>query len=309
MGRKILSLYIILLFLVSAATSFVVGKNTIINDERDHWVMIICGGAEGNPPQGIAGAEPIINSSIHAYKTYKNLGYNDDHIYYLCDGNLSAEVADNVVSKAAVEYAITNWLKNHSDANDDCCIIFNCHGGQRFIQDNRMVNIPYLAVWNDTSKQYEKIFAYELAAWLDPITYDVCTVIIDACYSGSFIKTLSKNNRIIISSSSIIKRAIALENELLFSYFFFNKLDENVSYGKAWEYADKQIIHPQHSELQSFPFFKRIIVKCLMLFQIPRFQNPKIDDNGDGIGHGRTFFADRLPIGGDGHLALETYPS
>jgi len=36
-------------------------------------------------------------------------------------------------------------------------------------------------------------------------------------------------------------------------------------------------------------------------------QIPLIDDNGDGIGHG-TSSQDALPLGGDGNLALDTYP-
>jgi hypothetical protein len=45
----------------------------------------------------------------------------------------------------------------------------------------------------------------------------------------------------------------------------------------------------------------------VMLSLVDEKQVPLIDDNGDGIGHG-TEDADYLPIGGDGNLALVTYP-
>lgn len=86
---------------------------------------------------------------------------------------------------------------------------------------------------------------------------------------------------------------------------FFDKLEENVSYGEAWEYAGKKHLRVKIKDLPSdIPFFLKILAKIGFLIQ-----NPQIDDNGDGRGHGRRFIADRLPIRRDGFLAFRTYPS
>ena len=72
-------------------------------------------------------------------------------------------------------------------------------------------------------------------------------------------------------------------DEGIFVEPFFNKLGKGASYGEAWMAADKYVD------------------------SAPDDQNPQIDDNGDGKGHG-TSSIDTLPLGGDGYLALNTYP-
>ena len=121
------------------------------------------------------------------------------------------------------------WLKSHSDNNDNCCIIFIGHGGPGI-----------LGIWNYEKGTPELLYTYEFASWVDILEYNVLTVIIDACFSGTIIRPLSQENRIIISSASPSGVSTGL-SEIVFTYHFFNKLEKNVSYGKAWEYADKQM--------------------------------------------------------------------
>ena len=271
-------------------------KFRITDIQKENWVLIICAGAKPNQTEGKAGAGPIRNTSKHVYETFKQLGYDDDHIYYLHDVNSSAEGADGIVSKINIRYAIIEWLKINSDSNDNCCIIFNGHGGPGLI-----------SVWNNESEIAEFILFSELAEWLDTLEYDLITIIIDSCFSGSLIRSLSKENRIVISSTSPLSLCIAL-NELVFSYHFFNKLVQNVSYGKAWEHADKQIARINITK-ELFPNIEKISLKIRIKIILLMFlQNPKIDDNGDKWGHG-TLFANKLPFRGDGILALETYPN
>lgn len=304
--RKITTVYIVFFLLSLSIIPIVTSVQIAIkenkspeinsnNDKKEHWVVLICGGASDNPPTMFhADAEPLRKATRHAYETFKSLGYDDDHIYYLHDRNISAEGADGLVNKSMVNYTITEWLATHSDYNDDCCVYFIGHGSRK----------KSIAVWNDALKQYEHIFDNELAEWVDNINCHICTVVLDACHSGGFIKSLSKNNRILITSTSWLLYGFGL-NESIFSYHFLNKLVENVSYGESWEYADKQLLRLQTPDISTSPLVLRIYIKIGMLL----FENPKIDDNGDGRGHGRIFRADKLPIRRDGFLALETYPS
>ena len=270
---------------------------SIINFSKEKWVVIICGGADPNSPEGKAGPIPIRNTSRHAYETFKLLGYDDDHIYYLHDNNYSAEGADDIVSRINIRNAFTEWLASHSDENDECCIVFIGHGG------------PFLlSIWNYEDEIAEFIFAAEFAAWINTVESNLTTIIIDACFSGSLISSLSKENRIIITGTSPLSPGLALF-ELVFSYHFFNKLSKNISYGKAWEHADKQISRRNISDIM--PNLGGNLWDKLILYikiKLGTFmQNPKIDDNGDRKGRG-TLWADNLPIKGDGNLALDTYP-
>jgi len=267
------------------------------NDLKEKWVVIICGGER--PKKDIKdGAKNFRKTSVHVYETYKKLGYDDEHIFFIHDKNVSAEGADCIVSKSRVRYAITEWLDNHSDYNDDCCIVFNGHGGPGL-----------LSLWDIEKNISEFVYFFDFSKWIDQIDYNVLTIIIDSCYSGTFIRPLSKENRIIISSTAPFRKGIAL-NEIVFSYHFFNKLAENVSYGKAWEYADKQLAC-MNIPKDLWPDLGKTFYETLKLWvkckKVMFLQNPKIDDNWDRQGHGN-HFANKLPIIGDGKLALNTYP-
>ena len=286
------------LLISSALVSIKNNDNDLV--VREHWAVIICGGASDPntilEKNFIAGAETMRETSIHAYETLKQLGYDDEHIYLILDRNLSFDGKDAVASKWSIRYAIEGWLANKSDKNDDICIMLHAHGNRK----------AFVGIWNNQSQEWEKVLAEELDEWIDRVNYSVCTIIVDACFSGSFISTLSQDNRIIITSTSPYTVGIGL-NELVFSYFFLNKLSENVSYGKAWEYADEKLRKMTIYEMPLGPEF-RITKKVLIKLGISMIQHPQIDDNGDGKGHG-TIFVDKLPIDGDGDLALKTFPS
>lgn len=301
--RKLWALCIVTLFFGLAFTSFVNGTKLIISegDKKEYWAVIICGGLNDSFN------ECFRNTARHAYQTLKKLRYDDEHIYFLQDGNITEEGVDGITNKSMVEYAIAGWLKNHADENDDCFIYFADHGG---ISISQM--IIGLAVWNYNDNKAELIEPHELAEWVNCVTYNICTVAIDTCLSGSFIKSLSENNRIIITSTDLYRPGWGIKSngtvENVFSYHFFNGLANNVSYGRAWEYADKQTRTIRLRETPIFYRWHKFLIGKLICRFGTRLQNPQIDDNGDGKGHG-TILADRLPMRGDGYLALKTYPS
>ena len=310
MSRKLVSLLIILILLLLGNWIIPVsGENTIVlgtNDynEKENWAVIISGGM--NEPI----SETFRTTARHAYNTLKKIGYDDDHIYFLQDSPTYGDGVDGSTNKSTFQYAITNWLKNHSDENDNCLIYFVDHGGKQSI-----LSMEYgIFVWNYKEDKYEFITPTEINEWIEQVTCNICTIVIDTCVSGSFIKFLSGNNRIIITScyqfrSSYLIKVNETTLSLVFSYHFFNKLAENVSYGQAWEYTDEQILNHKLEDIPEIKPLRKLFIIKLFFFLKMSYQSPQIDDNGDGKGHGRTFFPDILPIEGDGYLALETYPS
>ena len=233
--------------------------------DREKYAVIVAGGPLLDSLQ-----DEFWRTAQHAYYTLRDLGYDDDHIYYLSKGFFYPGV-DRISFFISVKNAITGWLANHADYNSDVLIYFVDHGD---------------AYGNFYPGLFLPIRGKLLSRWLQNIGYHLCTIVIDACYSGNFIKHLSGSNRIIITCTDSKNYGYARGgDEVIFSKYFFNALSYGYSYGRAWEYADHVIA--DDDDINS--------------------QNPQIDDNGDGIGHG-THGRDYLPIGGDGYLALFTYP-
>jgi hypothetical protein len=125
-----------------------------------------------------------------------------------------------------LEYYIKNWIPNNLGAQKQVLLYFTGHGdtGGRFILNSKeILNASKLN---------------QLLDYIEPY-YSICTVVINCCYSGSFIEKISKKNRIIITGTS--KDSVSYSNIKktdLFSTPFFEALKENVSIGEAWEQAD-----------------------------------------------------------------------
>ena len=135
----------------------------------------------------------------------------------------------------------------------------------------------------------------DFANWLDGVSYSTCTIVIDTCHAAAFIPDLSKENRIILAGATglslIADNVEQTAHRLPFSKILYKTLSSGVSYGEAWMTAD-QYIYEATGPL-GFPVYRN--------------NNPQIDDNGDGKGHG-TILPNTLPLDGDGGLALKTYP-
>jgi len=290
---------LIIIVLNGTFTPYSIGKAqlNIENNNKEHWVIIICGGADQNSTKGIATPESVRNSSHQVYQSFKKLGYDEQHIFYMHDVNLSVDGVDSLTDKSKVEYAITKWISTNADENDNCCICFVGHG---FINK--------LALWNQTLHDFEIISPDELDLWISSIMCNTLTIVLESCFSGSYIRKLSRDNRIIITSTSTFRFSFSTTlrtQDSYFSYHFFNKLADNASYGSSWEFADREMLR------FNYPFHENLSFINLLLngIFVNLLQKPMIDDNGDGRGSGRNLIPDRLPIRGDGKLALATYPS
>lgn len=185
---------------------------------------------------------------------------------------INCEGRDAFSNKENLKYAITEWLEEKMTANDDVFIYLKDHG----TQDGKFI----------IGASY--IDSCELNKWINQLSYKNCVIFIDCCYSGNFINNLSKQGRIIITSTDKYGESWHSVPAGL-GYFpkaFYDKLSEgNISFGEAWETADN-IIDTRYK-------YKN--------------QNPLIDDNGDGIGSG-TSDSDNLNELDDGSFALKVYP-
>lgn len=264
------------------------GPKVITDDEVEHYAVIICGGY-GDDLQNC-----FERTSDLAYDTFKSLGYDDDHIYYLSRDTDNYRV-DERVSRKSIKNTLTNWLGERLNEESKCFIYFCDHGD---IWGNFIVN----NLWVSDS---------EIADWIRDLKYKTLTIVMECCFSGQFIDDLSGSNRIIITSTN--KQLSAYGNVhgyALFSESFFYALQKGVSYGEAWEEADKRIANNAYNE-NTRPFFSITTELNTINNKIKVCDNsnqiPLIDDNGDGVGHG-TSSEDTLPLEGDGKLALKTYP-
>ena len=254
----------------------------------ENYAFLVCGGGDDN--WGIA----CERTSNQAYSTFKNLGYNNDHIIYLSNDPDDTGV-DDLSTKSNVKRHL-NELSSQTTRKSKIFLFICGHGS------------PIGTVQVKDSIIYD----YELAEWIEHLNYKTITVLIDSCYSGNFIDDLSGDNRIIITSTNREKKAYGhTQYGLYFSTPFFNALASDWSYGQAWEYADKTIVDsldvndPNVVELTNVQ--NSNIESDLISIESNEDQIPLIDDNGDKRGHG-TSNVDTLPLKGDGNLALQIFP-
>ena len=220
-------------------------------------------------------------------------GYSDSDIYYLTDPGYYSQnnKFDGVTTPQNIQYAITTWLEEplnnapHRVDSDDKVLIYLIDHGNK---DTFWIGDSYI-----TSSELHN-WINDMQSKTDPA---LITVVIDACYSGSFIDDLSGNKRIVITSTDQLHQSYyGLGNgsdRINGSWFgtqFIAMLDWNgISIGSAFESAYKTV--QEDAELSNVE------------------QYPLIDDNGDGIGHRCKLSNGEyiLPNGGDGNWALSVY--
>jgi hypothetical protein len=113
--------------------------------------------------------------------------------------------------------------------------------------------------------QGEKLYAYQLSAWLSSIESDTelpgnIIVVYDGCHSGSFLEELKGNKRIVMASARADQSAcLANGGVSSFSQFFWLQVLDGVNVRDAYREAQKTI------------------------FLIGKKQVAELDDDGDGV--------------------------
>ncbi len=212
--------------------------------------VIVAGGGpfEGNALWDATGA--LAN---YAYKTLTVQGFSAEDIYYLTADELVDVEPDGTVDRDAgasnddLEYALTTWAQ---DA-DNVIVYLTDHGGSGTFRMG----------------ETEVLFASELGAWIDELQESVpgtVLVIYDACRSGSFLPDLAPPagmDRILIASSDADEPAYFLtEGTVSFSRYFWGNVFNGMNV------------------YDSFTLAKNAM-------QSPGYQNPLLDDSGNGIGN------------------------
>ncbi len=193
------------------------------------------------------------------YDFYRSKGYSDDAIYFLTtNGDLAGRDDDATLDN--LQFAITEWAKSNLTANRQLMLYLVDHGDP---------DIFYL----NKSKQ-QALRPEQLDAWLDQLEDALpgikITVILEACYSGSFIDgdtSISRNeaNRLLITSTNPKNVAYASASGAYFSDFFLSSLEQGYTLYDSFRIA-RGVTHALVGRL---PQDQR--------------QEPQLDANGNGI--------------------------
>ena len=220
--------------------------------------------------------EPTRVCANFAYLTLIQQGFDRDDICYLTSdknfdlyGIVGSKDVDGDVTTDSLRKAVTRWAKG-AGRDDDVIIYLTDHGNSGTFRLN----------------QAETLRAEDLAAWLDELQEKIkgnVIVILDACYSGSFLPVLAGSkhgNRIVILSASEDQKAyFTNRGSISFSTYFWSQILIGSNLFEAFRTAESAIAHPGNAQQPT--------------------QQPLLDDNGNGEG----FPQDQT----DGNLAKEIY--
>ncbi len=228
----------------------------------------------------VAGGVPINDvyqcyekGTISVYNVIRTLGWSADDIYFLAtdyDGSLPSQ-ANDVSTRDNIEYAITTWAADKVSDTKALGIYLFGSGNSNFISlpGGKMLDTvlnSYLDTLESATGMYRSLIVYE------------------GPRSGSFINPLSKDNRIVITSTDRYLNTYVnpqLTHGIFSSHFWINILQ-----GKTLGYS-----------------FVRG-TQGLTTWGLQHLQIPLIDDNHDEIGNSvQPWWA--LPKGGDGLDALQ----
>ncbi len=204
------------------------------------------------------------------YETLRGAGFTSEQLYYLGpEVGPSQPYVNTSSTKINLQYAIETWAPQHVSSTQSLGIALLSHG-----------DVNAIAVMVDDSLR-----DYDLNSYLN--NFEATTgckriiVVIEACHSGSFIDKLSKDNRIIVTSTATYFGAAFNVDRTTgaFSESFWSSIAHCATIGKAFEGAVDHIRN------------------------LGKNQVPQLDDNHDGVGT-TPYPNDYLPTGGEGYDAL-----
>jgi len=212
------------------------------------------------------------------YRLLKERGFSDESIHYMSpqppdihpvDGRLEPERQDYPLFDAEQEISQA-FAQAAANLTAGQQFVFYLHGHAR--EDNIMLMPNY---------ELTATHLRDLLATLPTNIQQI--IIIDTCYSGSFMDDLAGENRIIISSTDDISSAFQVAYAS-FADTFIKQLYRGSSITEAFQIAENAIL----SEPKFF-----------------REQRPWLDDNGDGKYVSDGIRASSIFLGGEGISAAE----
>ncbi|MHA1954274.1 MAG: C13 family peptidase [Candidatus Heimdallarchaeaceae archaeon] len=236
------------------------------NEAQSAWILLAGDRWDHGDMPAIQNAANI-TYEILRYKA----GFTSEQIYYMGpEVGPSQPYVNTSATKINLEWAIETWAPQHVNSTQSLGIALFSHG-----DINALAVMVEAALWD-----------YELNSYLNNFeTNTGCKriiVVIEGCHSGSFIDTLSKDNRIIVTSTATHFGAAfnADRTNGAFSESFWASIAFCKTIGKAFEGAVEHIR----------------ALGCN--------QSPQLDDNHDGVGT-TPYPNDHLPTGGEGFDALD----
>ena len=194
----------------------------------------------------------IYHEAEAMYRAFQYRGYTKDNIYYLTN-DPSRLGANADATKDNLHKAITTWAVDKTGPNLPLTLYLIDHGSQgKFYLDNTRGEVLTPALLNDWLTQLETKYPGIRI-----------NIIIESCYSGSFIKgsagSISKPGRVVLSSTS----------------------NEDVAWSSATgaEFSDHFLlgISQGQSLFDAFTSSKWAVETAYI------HQTPFLDDNGDGV--------------------------
>ncbi|MFC1856590.1 DUF1566 domain-containing protein [Thermodesulfobacteriota bacterium] len=260
------------------------GNSNYIGCESDFLVVpvgvdfgraIILGGGEADQTNTYWDVTKKL--SVEAYRDFKARGFNDNMIYFMINSQ-SIDIDYNDIPDQVVDETIptnlnfTEVISNYfaGDLNEETplFIYMQGHGTSdgrfKVLGDDQYVSADDI---KDALDQLQSVGAYEGQDGVD------CPVILilESCFSGNFIQTLSGLNRIIVTSAGSERYNTDSSGRIAFSRYLFSKLREGDNLNQAFNYARSSLVN------MGYP-------------------SPQLDDNGDGASDAN-----------DGLLASSTY--
>lgn len=163
------------------------------------------------------------------YDLFIEQGYNDERIYYLAT-DLSLIGVDASPSVADLEAAITQWAVDKVGEERALTLYLIDHGDK-----DRLYLDKVRSQW---------ITPDQLDSWLSTLQAAVpdvqINVIIEACYTGSFIEapqSISGSGRVVITSTNVEQKAWASEEGAVFSDHFLFFLKQQSSLYSSFQAA------------------------------------------------------------------------
>ena len=179
--------------------------------------------------------ERFQNDALGMYNALNDTyyGYTDENIYFISPQNGSLPI-DNTTTKSNIEWTI-NHIATLAQSGDQVLVWWIGHGkpdslSVRFIRSNR----------NVTSKN-TSISAVELDNLLDNITCSEMFILLEACYSGSFIDNLNETNRLIYTSTNATQEGKGTFTHCFWAWATYMAIDPDLNASDADNNSDNRI--------------------------------------------------------------------
>jgi hypothetical protein len=237
-----------------------------LNETQSAWILL-AGDVEYHND-----TEAMRYGCNKTYEILREKGFPPEKIFYMGPEVSSNQPYVNTSSTVVnLKWAIEEWAPLHVNSSQSLGLYFLSHG-----DINALGVMVADALWANNVSSFLNNF--EVTTGCKRII-----VVIEGCHSGSFINNLSKDNRIIITSTSTYQGAAFNADRTwgAFSESFWSSIASCSTIGTAF---DNGVDH----------------IRALGCNQ-----SPKLDDNHDDYGT-TPYPNDDLPSGGEGYDALET---